>query len=1063
MFSNESFRGRVWRRSALTIALGTCLAGGAGSALAQSSTGAIFGTVANPTGTTSVVVENADTGQVRTLGVDANGRYRASSLPVGTYKVTLQENGQPTSTRDNVAVTIAGAAEVSFAGAVAAGSAQTLEGVSVSASAIPSIDVSSVDTRTVLTAEQLQKIPVAQNVAAAALLAPGVVAGDSRFSATDNKPRLTMGGSGISENAYQINGYNITDPQSNETFFEMPFFATDQLQVLTGGAGAQFGHTTGGVVNVVGKRGTNEWKASLRVDWIPEALRSKPKNLYYADDPEDLGFGDTTGFNHGGAGITERFGSDGKMRQYKNKTKDTQTLYSAQLGGPLIKDTLFMYAAASFQRNEGQEVTNTAAYSPNGALTSATANNPTAGYRERSAKAVKWYGKLDWNITDNHILELTGMEDNTRRENDVYGWSYEDLHRLGRSAAQDTQTKNNNRLYIAKYTGYITDDFTVNALYGKSKTIDPNLTQIPDYLYIRANSDSPVADQIHNYQSDANQRPAIDGENKTDGWRVDLEYRLGAHDIKGGYDSQTLKTTTGSGSANIDEYGAQGGEYLYIDDPTGANPLGLVQLSRLKSGGDYKLKLKAYYLEDNWQVTDRWLAYIGARNESFENYNSNNEIFIKKKNQWAPRLGLSWDVFGDSTLKVYGNAGRYFLALPNGVAVRGAGGSLFTTQLFSFTGVDPASDRPINMTAVGPVESANAEFGQSRDPRTARIKDLKSHYQDEYILGFDKQMTPELTVGARAIYRDLKSQVDDTADKRPVCSYMLANYSDYASQQDCLENFNYQGVIFNPGKGAEFDVNIAADPNDPAELRHIKLTKEQLGMPETKRKYLSLDVYAEHPFSNDWYGRIDYTWSHSYGNTEGQVKSDIAQQDVAASQDWDFPEFMQYANGNLPNDRRHQIRAFGYYQLTPDWLLSATATANSGRPKSCFGAWFTDANGVYTDPSEAYMTSAGSGGAYHVCYGTPSPRGAKGNLPWTYSLDLGVTWSPSFADHKLAFSATVFNALNTQRETVYEERAMGGPVTSGATPNGGNPLNVYKRAVDYSAPRYFRFSVQYDF
>ncbi|WP_165973630.1 TonB-dependent receptor [Luteibacter rhizovicinus] len=1046
--------------------MGACLAGAVGQAAAQSSSaGAIFGNVGNASGATSVVIENANTGLSRTLTVDSNGRYRATSLPVGTYKVTLQENGQPVTTRENVTVTIAGAAEVSFAGTSAA-SAQTLEGVSVIANTTPSIDVSSVDTRTVLTAEQLQKIPVAQNVAAAALLAPGVVAGDSRFSAADGKPRLTMGGSGISENAYTINGYNITDPLSSETFFELPFLATDQLQVLTGGAGAEFGHTTGGVVNTVGKRGTNEWKASVRVDWIPESLRSSPKNLYNDKNPEDLGFGNTGGFNHGGAGITAPFGSDGKLRQYRSRTKDSQTLYSAQLGGPLIKDRLFMYAAASFQRNEGQEVNGTAAYSPNGNLTAATANNKTAGYRDTSAHAVKWYGKVDWNITDNHLLELTGLADNTRKKNDVYGWSYATLSRLGRSVAQDTATKNSNRLYIAKYTGYLTDDLTVNALYGRSKTEDPNLTNIPDYLFIRANSDSPVASQMHNYQSDANQRPNINQENKTSGWKFDIEYRLGQHDLRGGIDHQVLRSVTGSGSANIDKYGALGGEYLYLADPTGVHPLGTLQISRLKSGGKYKVDLKSYYLEDHWQISDRWLAYVGARNESFENYNSGGQIFISKKNQWAPRLGVSWDVNGDSSLKVYANAGRYFLALPNGVAVRGAGGSLFTTEQFTFTGVDPATDRPIGLTSLGPAVSANGEFGQPRDPRTARIQGLKSHYQDEYILGFDKQLNSEYTVGARAIYRNLKSQVDDTSDSRPVCKYMVANYKDFASVADCINNFSYQGVIFNPGHGAEFDVNVAADPSAPADLRHIKLSKEDLGMPDPKRKYVSLDLYAEHAFDGKWFGRVDYTWSHSYGNTEGQVKSDIAQQDVAASQDWDFPEFMRYANGSLPNDRRHQIRGFGYYQLTEDWMLSATATANSGRPKSCVGAWFPDANGVYTDPSGAYMRAGNSGGAYHVCYGTPSPRGAKGNMPWTYQLDLGVTWSPGFADHKLAFSANVFNLLNTMKTTVYEERAMGGPVLStaqAATANGGNPLAVYKRSIDYSTPRYFRLSVQYDF
>ena len=46
--------------------------------------------------------------------------------------------------------------------------------------------------------------------------------------------------------------------------------------------------------------------------------------------------------------------------------------------------------------------------------------------------------------------------------------------------------------------------------------------------------------------------------------------------------------------------------------------------------------------------------------------------FVVEKNQWEPRLGFSWDVNGDSSLKIYGNAGRYYLALPQSVGERAA-------------------------------------------------------------------------------------------------------------------------------------------------------------------------------------------------------------------------------------------------------------------------------------------------------------------------------------------------------------------------------------------------------
>ena len=68
------------------------------------------------------------------------------------------------------------------------------------------------------------------------------------------------------------------------------------------------------------------------------------------------------------------------------------------------------------------------------------------------------------------------------------------------------------------------------------------------------------------------------------------------------------------------------------------------------------------------------------------------------------------------------------------------------------------------------------------------------------------------------------------------------------------------------------------------------LTTEQLGFPKLKRKYVAVDLFAEHMFNNNWYGKLEYTWSRNFGNTEGQLLSDIdvgsgGQSDVSQTQD----------------------------------------------------------------------------------------------------------------------------------------------------------------------------------
>ncbi|OAX59512.1 hypothetical protein A6R72_16650 [Xanthomonas translucens pv. graminis] len=152
------------------------------------------------------------------------------------------------------------------------------------------------------------------------------------------------------------------------------------------------------------------------------------------------------------------------------------------------------------------------------------------------------------------------------------------------------------------------------------------------------------------------------------------------------------------------------------------------------------VKQKAYYLEDRWQINDNWRMTLGLRNDEFTNFNSSHVPYVESGDQWAPRLGLSWDVFGDSSFKLFANLGRYYLALPNSVAIRGASASTYTREYSTYTGID-ANGEPTGLTALGPGPvSAGGEYGQAPDPNSFAPTDLKSQYQDELILGMEKTL-----------------------------------------------------------------------------------------------------------------------------------------------------------------------------------------------------------------------------------------------------------------------------------------------------------------------------------
>ncbi len=1026
------------RRTAMAFAIAIGF-GMTGAVYAQATTGSIFG---QAKAGDSVLVKSTS-GVSRQVVVDSTGHYAVNSLPLGDYTVTLQQDGQAVDSRSNVTLRVGSGTEVSFG----APNAQNLSAVTVQANALPTIDVSAVDSRTVITSEQLAKLPIARSAEAIALLAPGVVSGSGLFTNAKGQAVISFGGSSVTENAYYLNGFNTTDPISGFGGLTLPYGAIDQQEILTGGYDAAYGRSDGGVISQIGKRGTNEWHFGAAIQWTPTDLQSDPRNFYYVNSRADLN--------------PDKAGSQGALRQYRKDNKSWTTTVDAYVGGPLIQDKLFLFAAVEAERVEGHGGFN----SPRGGV--ATTNMDTHSRYDNP----KWYTKLDWNITDSNILELTGASDKSSYQGTINSWD-PDTHQDTGFNSFDTSTKVAQDLFSGKFTSYITDDLTLTAMYGKMTgtlySNTPGYDPTNPYLFTPENQ-NPAANGGTTIRNNQTVIQIADPKHQTHttNLRVDLSYKLGDHTITGGIDNQNVADTDdgvvmgGPGYAWEYDKGAAN-TYIIGGPATGAdwpsNPW--VQAPGTGSNGYYvaryiqsasasvRVNQHAQYIQDSWQINDRWLVKAGLRNDQFTNYNGVGVPYLRLTSpQWAPRVGFSWDVNGDSSFKVYGNAGRYYLAMPASVAQRSAGASLYTREYFTYTGVDangnPTGLTPIQTSTGGPI-SANLEYGIPRDPKTAAVTNLKSEYQDEYILGFDKKLGDSWVYGAKATYRNLRNAIDDIGDSPSIAAKMAAMGIDPATIGTIQGSY-----LINPGATNIFEIpkigggyyNVAMDwKND----FHFNTT--------LKRKYYGLDMYLEHPFDGKWFGKIDYLYSKSYGNSEGQVRSDIGQTDVSATVDWDYAAVMDYANGDLSNDRRHQLKAFGSYQLTPEWMVSGNLAVLSGSPRTCLGAY----GAGQTYPGLGY------GDYHHFCNGSPWSPGKTHN-PWTYTLSLGGEYRPEWADKKLAFNVFVYNVLNQQKTT--QTYAIYG--NSAPDPDNGGAidgLNVsYLRPYTAQSPRYVRFGVTYDF
>ncbi|SFC56092.1 Outer membrane receptor proteins, mostly Fe transport [Microbulbifer thermotolerans] len=999
----------AFKRSVLAVALGLCVANGV---QAQSTTGSIHGSA--PEGATVIITNNS--GFSRTVTVDASGNYNIRSLPIGTYTVTAKQGEETIGTR-TVPIRVGAGADVSF------GDPDVIETVMVTGERLPAIDTGATDTRVVITSEQLNRMPIGRSAEDIALLAPGANGGAAGYF----DGLVSFGGAGISENAYYINGFISSDPLSNLGGFDLPFGAIDQQETYTGGYGAKYGRSSGGVINQVGKRGDNEFHYGAQVVFRPKELRSSGPKTYFQDMelPE--------GYEYENESLV------GTLYERKSEDFSWSSTYSGYVSGPLIENTLFGFVAYETELEKMQ-------------------NSPKATQNqfleEGETDTSKLYAKLDWNVSEDHLLEFTYMQEKEDYDGSYSAWEFEKGKKGESLDISPNVDGHESEFTILNYTGFLTETLTLNAMYGHgSFTYYDTPVGTLDYPYIssyRNQDPSIVGDNF--VQGLAGGYNGRDAEDTTDGIRLNLEWVLGDHTLTFGIDNMEFEAENEGTMQFTDVW-----VYAHATDPS--KPISSVLGVGAPGGDGYyvyqyfyetattmKLEQDAYYIEDSWQVTDDILLNLGLRNDKFTNYNNVGEAYMESDDQWAPRLGVAWDVFGDSSLKLFANAGRYYLAMPNNVAIRGASASTYTREYFTYTGVDPETGAPTGLTALGPGPvSSNGEYGEPVDPLAFAPADLESMYQDEYIMGFEKTFLEDWTYGAKFTFRDLKSGIDDVCDPYS----MLDKLSEMGVDPDTVDwQYCY---MFNPGDTNTFSLaNLDASGNPTGTRTEVTMSADDWGMPKLKREYKAIDLFVERPFDGKWELRVDYTYSKLQGNTEGQVKSEFGQDNISKTQDWDVAELMMFSDGYLANDRRHQLKVRGSYALTDEVLLSANASIKSGMPISCLGYYNPDGS---IDESSPAGDPVSYGSSYHTCFGSVAEPG-KERTPWTRNLDLAVTYTPAMFEDKLSLSLQVFNVLDEQEPLQVDVTSEEGPYTVS---------NTYRVPIAYQTPRYAMLTATLNF
>ena len=239
--------------ASILAAAGLLLAAGGVASAQTSTTGAVRGLVRDQAngetviGATVVASGPALQGTQATI-TDDSGEYFVANLPPGIYQVVVYYADAQFS-RTNVLIQLGKVAvvNININTQAAAGETIVIEGRA------PLIDQQSTKTGSTITRDYTDNVPTGRTF--------GAVLGAAGGSQTDLYG-TSVGGSTSVENTYIVEGVNTTDPGYGLLSTNLPNEFIQETEVITGGYNAEYGRSTGGIINVVSKSGGNELHGS---------------------------------------------------------------------------------------------------------------------------------------------------------------------------------------------------------------------------------------------------------------------------------------------------------------------------------------------------------------------------------------------------------------------------------------------------------------------------------------------------------------------------------------------------------------------------------------------------------------------------------------------------------------------------------------------------------------------------------------------------------------------------------------------------------------------------------
>jgi outer membrane receptor protein involved in Fe transport len=672
----------------------------AAAPLMAQTTGRITGTILDDSGAAvpgAVVTALGNLGS-NTTTTDANGAFRFLSLRPGTYTVRVELAGFKTIEQTGVIVGIDRTVNLRMAIEVAT----VTETITVRGES-PAIDVTSTTTGVNATAELFNRLPIARDVYDLAQVAPGI---------QQDTWGAAVAGSTGAENAYIIEGLNTTGVELGVEGKQLNFDFVEEIEVKTGGLPAEYGRTTGGVVNVLTKSGGNQFRGGL------------------------FGF-----YEGGGLFADDKTAPKRHQDTTQVETIDNRWDFGGELGGYLVQDKLWFFGAYNrTSRTDNIEVIRDIAIEGAPAAGSVVPRDDT---RDLFA------GKLTWRLSPNHTITGSVFGDPGNEAGPVFDIAGPEIAWKGEREFGSTD-------YVVRYDGTLGNAFLIRAMWGKHQESN---TILGPGKALEGFGDFTVTPTAYTNGFWFHQ----DFEFGRDVFKLDLTKFFGSHEFKVGGDYQVVDTLNNNWNGGNGQriYTFQSGDTIYyrhrfyVDDTAPGfdrdDPATWTIAAPLTS--EPRTKNLSLYLQDSWKVTSSFTLNVGLRWEQQDVQDRNQQSAFKLSDNWAPRVGFVWDVAGNGRSKLFANYGRFYENIPQDINIRAFGGEV---QCFCYNfdpspgNILPDPDTPRRSSLLGGQEPV--------DP------DLKGQYIDEWLGGFEYEVAPNFVLGTKVAYRKLGRVIEDFLD-----------------------------------------------------------------------------------------------------------------------------------------------------------------------------------------------------------------------------------------------------------------------------------------------------------